>query len=184
MSEGSEGLHKEGQRIERAQPPCPRHVLDCDVRVVMAGLEAAAGAPGGCAVRVEHERAVGQCRSGLVIAGDITQRQAAESQRHRIVLAGDSHVADQPGYLGCFLLPVDHPAIRHAPEIAPGGSAFRGGKIGVELDGPVELWQRLLQPFSRPAVKARHAAQIVVIGVEALGGLALGARHLGLFESG
>ncbi len=56
------------------------------------------------------------------------------------------------------------------------------GEIGVELDRPIEQFQRFVDVVACPSVDTGHAAQQVVVGIEPLGRLALGALDFGLFE--
>src|SRR5262249_36925287 len=69
----------------------------------------------------------------------------------------------------------------HTPIIAPRGHAIRRSEIGVEFDRAIEQPQRLAEALLGPTIKALHPTQVIVIGVEALGGLALGAFDLGRF---
>src|SRR5689334_22413515 len=59
-----------------------------------------------------------------------------------------------------------------------------GGILRIERDGPVEIEEGLVIAFARPSMQARHAAQEVVIGIEAFSRLAFHALYFGLLEPG
>ena len=61
---------------------------------------------------------------------------------------------------------------------------WAAAKFGIELDRAGEAGERRRVGLPRPAVDAGHAAQEVVVGVEALGGLALRALDLGPLQPG
>jgi hypothetical protein len=64
------------------------------------------------------------------------------------------------------------------------GHAVGRREIWIELDRPIEETQRLAVAFPGPLIIARYAAEIMIIGVEALGRLALGTRDLSLLQLG
>ncbi|MNF62334.1 hypothetical protein D3C84_440130 [compost metagenome] len=66
--------------------------------------------------------------------------------------------------------------------MAPGGHAIGRGKLRIELGGLVEQRQRLLDGFPGSAVQFRRSAQVIVVGVQAFRGFALGALDFRPFE--
>ena len=69
-----------------------------------------------------------------------------------------------------------------APQIAPSGHAVRRREIRVELDSLVEQFQRLVTGLPGPPVKVRYSAQVVVVGIGALGPLVFRAFDLGRLQ--
>src|SRR5262249_13600254 len=75
-----------------------------------------------------------------------------------------------------------HPAVDLAPEQAPAGHSIGRGKVRIERDRAVEQRQRFIDGRAGAQMEVRHSAQVIIIGIETLGGLALRTRDLGLFE--
>ena len=101
------------------------------------------------------------------------ERMAAAGERHGIALAEIDGALRQARALGDLARTIAHPAIDLAPEDAPGRHAIGGGEFRIERDRLVEQSERLADGLFSSLMEARHAAQIIVIGIEALRRLAL-----------
>src|SRR6516225_8496630 len=84
--------------------------------------------------------------------------------------------------LGDLASAIGHPAVDLAPEIAPRRHRVGRREIRVAHERVVELAERRVDRLPGSQMEVRHAAQIVVVGVEAFGWLALRALDLGPLE--
>jgi len=113
---------------------------------------------------------------------DRRKRPAATAERHGVVLSRLYRPLGKPyGFLG-LLLAVGAPAIRLAPNVAPGCHAVRGGEMRVEFYRPIELLQRFTASFPGALIEFRYPPHIAIVGVEAFGWLAVGTLDLDLFK--
>src|SRR5262249_25080595 len=106
----------------------------------------------------------------------------ATGERDRIVPAQVDGPARQAGALGDLAWAIGHPAVDLAPEIAPRRHRIGRRETRVAHERVVELAERLADRPPGSHMEVSHAAQIVVVGVEALGRLALRALDLGPLE--
>ena len=108
MGECGHALHREHERIERAQAHRARQMLDRHVRLAAAkSPHRSAGIPRDGQVRIENERPVDERDGSFEIAGDITERKPAESERDRVVLAEFRRPPGQPRGFGDLLRAID-----------------------------------------------------------------------------
>src|SRR6516165_8755334 len=106
----------------------------------------------------------------------------AAGERDRIVPAQVNGPARQAGALSDLAWAIGHPAVDLAPEIAPRRHRIGRREIRVAHERVVELAKRQVDRLPGSQMEVCHAAQIVVVGVEAFGWLALRALDLGPLE--
>src|SRR5262249_55219521 len=107
---------------------------------------------------------------------------AASRQRDGIVLAKLDGAASQADSLGALLPSIGHPAVDLAPDMAPRRHRMGRREIRIDLQRLTELAQRLVGSLPGSAIDVRPSAQVVVVGVEAVGRLALRTLELGLLQ--
>src|SRR5262249_9169556 len=118
----------------------------------------------------------------LEVTCDITQCEPGEGERNRVIFAQLRRQAGETSGFGHLSRAISGPAAYLAHHVAERRRAIGRSKITVELDRLGEQFQRVADAILRYSVCARHAAQKVVVSVEAVGGLALGALDLGLLQ--
>src|SRR5215469_12761288 len=106
----------------------------------------------------------------------------AAGERDRIVPAHVDGPAREAGALGDLAWAIGHPAVDLAPEIAPRRRSIGRRETWVAHERVVELAERRVDRLPGSQMEVRHAAQIVVVGVEVFGWLALRALDLGPLE--
>src|SRR5215475_12439260 len=77
---------------------------------------------------------------------------------------------------------VSDPAPSISLNVHSGGHAVCGSISGIEFNRLVEVLQSLVIAFIRPLMKACHAVQELIIGIETLSGLPLSPFNLSLFK--
>src|SRR5262249_41596555 len=153
----------------------PRKVLDRQVRLAEPDPRPATDEPRRCQVRIERERAVDATDGSVEIVNEVCKYPPAIRKRNRVVLAEVECVPRQPCSFGNLARATFRPPARVSLRIAPCRCAVGRAEARVELGGLVEQPQRLLKGLPRPLIETGHAAQIVIIRIEAVGRLALGA---------
>src|SRR5215469_8235751 len=116
------------------------------------------------------------------VARNITQRKPAEGECNRVILAQLRREAGETGGLSHLLRAIGGPAAYLAHYVAERRRAIGRSKIIVEFDRLGKQFQRVAGTVLRYSMCTRHSAQKVVVSVKAVGGLALGALDLGLFQ--
>src|SRR5262245_20157973 len=106
------------------------------------------------------------------------ERMAAASKGDGIVLPQLHGAAGQSSTLGDLLRAIGHPTIDLAPEIAPRRHRVGRREIRIELYCLRKQCKRLVDGLPRSPMQVRHSAQIIVVGVETFGWLALRASDL------
>ena len=126
----------------------------------------------------EHQRPIEQGDAAIEITGEMAERMAASREGDRIVLAQLHGPPGQSNPLRDFSRVIRHPSIDFAPEMTPRRHPVGRRVLRIELNCLVEQRQRLVDGLPGSLVQVRHPAQIVVVGIEAFGGLALCAFDL------
>jgi hypothetical protein len=158
-------------------------VLDRRIRLAAAKRpHRPAGVPRGRQVRIERERPIDQRDRAFEVARHVTEREPAERQRDRVILAQLRCQPGQPRGFRNLVRAIGGPAVDLAHHVAEPGDAIGRGEFGIELARLAEQRQRLGGGLARQPVNVRHPAQEIVVGVEALGRLARGPLDFGLLE--
>ena len=160
-------------------------MLDGEVRLSAAkGPHRSAGIPTHCQIRIENEGPVDERDSPVEMAHDVTQGEATERKRDRVILVQGRRPPSQPRGIGDLLRAIDRPAVDLANDVAECRHAMGRSKIRVELDGLGEQLQRFGGGLAGHLMRAGHPAQKVVISVQTFGGLALRSFDLGPLQLG
>src|SRR4030095_1856814 len=106
-------------------------------------------------------------------SANVGKREAGGAKSPGVVLADLDGAPRKPGGLHHIARPVERPAERVALDIGTRGKPIRRSVARIEIDGSIKVSQRIGVAFTGPAVQAGHAAQEIVVSVEALGGLAV-----------
>ena len=124
--------------------------------------------------------------AGIEILDHIGERIAGPGERNGVIFAKLHRSSSQPGSFSNFLRAVCDPATRLAPRVAKRSHAVGCGKVGIEFDCIVEQPKRLIDRLACLPVGVRvfHPPQKIVVRVEALGRLALGALDFCILELG
>src|SRR5215468_10185394 len=96
------------------------------------------------------------------------KRKPASAKRKCVIPAQFDRPAPQAFHFDTLLDFVGPPTVCLPPSVTPCCHAKGRGKSRIELDCPVELSQRDANGLACPLVKARHAAQIVIVSVQVL----------------
>jgi hypothetical protein len=156
-------------------------VLDRGLRLAKECFRQRAEVPCPGQVRIEHETPIDHRSAVIEVADDHDEGKPCRTERDRVI---PPQICGPPGQAFCFgglLCAIGHPAKPFALQVAARGHAMGRSKIVVELNSTVEQRQRFLISWLCKLMKSGHAAQKIVVGVEALGRLALCPLNLGLF---
>src|SRR5262249_41710998 len=153
-------------------------VLDGGLRLAVPGPQESGEEPGRREIGIEYERPVEQGDAAGDVTGEVGERMPAAGERDGIVPAQVDGPARQAGAFCDLAWAIGHPAVDLAPEIAPRRHRIGRREIRVAHERVVELAKRRVYRLPGPQMEVRHAAQIIVVGVEALGRLALRALDL------
>src|SRR5262249_38140874 len=99
-----------------------------------------------------------------------------------VVLAQLDSPPCQPRSLAQLGATISHPTVDLAPEVAPSGRAISRSEGRIELDRLVKQPERLIDRFACAEMQVRYRSQIVVVGIEALGRLVLGAFNFSALQ--
>ncbi len=175
-------LHKEGERIERAQSHSMCKALDSPIWFAEQEFDVAAGRPRQGQVRIDQQCSVNERRAIVDISDDIGERVSRETEYERIVVTRLHSASGQPSSLGNLLLLVDDPASPLASGKVPCGCGIRRGEIRIKFNGFVKQAERFLIPLSSPFVIICQSAHKQVVGIEVCGWFAPGTFDFCLLE--
>jgi hypothetical protein len=178
MRRRQSGLHAIELGVKWAQPHGVREALDGGVRLAVPGPQESGEEPGRREIGIEHERPVEQGAAAGDVIGEVGERMPAAGERDRIAAAQVDGSARQR-VPGDFAWAIGHPTVDLAPEIAPRRHRIGRRELRVAHERVVELGERRVDGLPGSEMEVRHAAKIVVVGIEAFGWLALRALDLG-----
>src|SRR5262245_49394557 len=165
-------------RVERAEADALCQLLAAATRLTVNQAEHSAKLPGNRQVRIEHQRAIDVSNPGVEIAAEMSDGVSTPRERDRVIFAQLHSAASQAYAFSNFLLAIGHPAIDLAPEVTLRSNPIGRCKIRVELDRLVKLGQCPAYGLLRTLMEVGHAAQVIIVGVEAVSRFVLGARYL------
>jgi len=158
-----------------------REVLNRIVGFAVPDSQEPTEEPGSREVRIEHERPVKQGDAAIEVADEMAEHMTASREGDRIIPAQLDRPAGQPNTFG-DVRSIGDPAVDFAPEIAPRRHPVGRCEVRIELYRLIEQRQSLVDRLPSSLMKVRHSAEIVVVGVEIFGGLALRAFDFGQLQ--
>ena len=173
MGECNAALHQRHERIEGAQAHGAGQMLNRTIRIApLKDPHVPASEPRDCQIRIERECPVGKRNGVTKLPDEKAQRTSAKRERDRIVCAERGRAPGVSHRLGNFLIVVAHPPIHLPIDIALRCQTVWREQIRDQARSPAPA---IAAPRLFPLGSfdgARQAAQIVVVGIEAIGRLA------------
>src|SRR3954451_5029711 len=175
-------LYLENQRIERAEMHGADEVFDRRLLLATEELDPAADVPCRGQVRIERKGPVDENGSAVHIATHRGNCMGGLGESDSVILGQLNRLPREPRAFRSFARPVDDPAVRLALNVAVGGHPVSGREFGIDLNGPMELAQRIAYAIPTPPVQLSQTAQVTIQGTNAVGWLAPRAIDLDLLQ--